>query len=52
LTATEGLKFVVIGDEISPLKHIGFEHEDKAVVEQVLNDFVSEVCGFKQEIFS
>uniref|UniRef100_A0A915LIP1 Uncharacterized protein n=1 Tax=Meloidogyne javanica TaxID=6303 RepID=A0A915LIP1_MELJA len=43
LTATEGLKFVVIGDEISPLKHIGFEHEDKAVVEQVLNDFVSEL---------
>nr|CAD2180508.1 unnamed protein product [Meloidogyne enterolobii] len=43
LNATEGLKFVVIGDEISPLKHIGFEHEDKAVVEQVLNDFVSEL---------
>nr|CAD2184726.1 unnamed protein product [Meloidogyne enterolobii] len=43
LNATEGLKFVVIGDEISPLKHIGFEHEDKAVIEQVLNDFVSEL---------
>ncbi|CAK5088101.1 unnamed protein product [Meloidogyne enterolobii] len=41
--ATDGLKFVVIGDEISPLKHIGFEHEDKDVVEQVLNDFVSEL---------
>uniref|UniRef100_A0A1I8BGD5 Uncharacterized protein n=1 Tax=Meloidogyne hapla TaxID=6305 RepID=A0A1I8BGD5_MELHA len=43
LSATDGLRFVVIGDEISPLKHIGFEHEDKALVEQVLDDFVSEL---------
>ena len=43
--ATEATKFKLIGADISPLKHIAYEHEDRNVAEGKLNSLVQKVIS-------